>query len=109
MSSQPFFVPAVACVLVSIPLVLRRVPPNRYYGVRIKRAFEDERIWYSLNRVGGIALSAAGAFYLVFARVIPYEKGSPNDLVVWAEHLAAFVGPVAAALFVVGRAARRVT
>jgi uncharacterized membrane protein len=35
------------------PLVQRRIRPNMWYGVRIRKAFESEENWYAINRFGG--------------------------------------------------------
>lgn len=37
----------------STPLVLRRVPMNRAYGIRIPQAFASEACWYDINAYGG--------------------------------------------------------
>lgn len=46
-------------ILVSIPLVLRRVPRNRAYGVRTPATLADDRVWYEANAFGGKALIAS--------------------------------------------------
>ncbi len=58
-------------VLVSIPLIRRKVARNRWYGVQIPKAFASEANWYAINAVGGqwmagagILLALAGAFVL---------------------------------------------
>ncbi len=38
--------------LLSLPLLLRRVPPNRYYGIRLAAAFRSEQHWYEINAFG---------------------------------------------------------
>lgn len=42
----------------SLPLVLRKVPMNDFYGIRIPAAFESERLWYDINAYGGRQLAA---------------------------------------------------
>src|SRR2546427_9177847 len=37
----------------AIPLVIRKVPMNRVYGVRIAKAFASDRDWYEINAYGG--------------------------------------------------------
>jgi hypothetical protein len=37
MSSQPFFVPAVIILVVSLPLILELIPRNRVYGIRTRK------------------------------------------------------------------------
>ena len=38
---------------VSIPLIKNMVTMNRFYGIRIKKAFESEENWYKINSYGG--------------------------------------------------------
>jgi len=40
-------------ILISIPLVKRRVEMNHLYGFRISKAFESEENWYNINTYGG--------------------------------------------------------
>jgi len=57
----------LATVLVSLPLVLRLVPMNRLYGVRLPEAFTSSRKWYEINAYGGRLLIAFGLFLIAFA------------------------------------------
>ncbi len=45
---------------VSIPLVLKKIPPNQWYGFRVPKTFSSDHIWYEANRVAGIDLCLAG-------------------------------------------------
>lgn len=47
-------------VLISLPLILRKVAMNRWYGVRIPKAFASEANWYAINEVGGRWMAVAG-------------------------------------------------
>lgn len=47
-------------ILISIPLILERVPPNNFYGFRTRKTLSDPKIWYAANRVSGWGLLAAG-------------------------------------------------
>lgn len=44
---------ALIGILLSRPLVRGKIPMNRLYGVRFKRSFESDEIWYEINRYGG--------------------------------------------------------
>ena len=55
-----FFIPALTFVL-GIPLALKRIPPNRYYGFRTPKAFSSGEAWYAINYALGLALMVAGA------------------------------------------------
>ena len=43
-----------------IPLWLRRVPPNRLYGVRTAGTLADESLWYAVNAAAGRAMVGVG-------------------------------------------------
>ena len=47
-------------VLLAIPLLLRKVGPNKVYGVRTAKAFASESNWYAINVVGGRWIAVAG-------------------------------------------------
>ncbi len=61
-----FFAP-IAIILVSLPLVFELVPPNRWYGVRVREAYASDAAWYAINRRGSIALIGACLLWLVAA------------------------------------------
>lgn len=52
--------------LVSIPLILRKIPMNHAYGIRIRKAFVSQRNWYEINAYGGKLLLVFGLFLLAF-------------------------------------------
>jgi uncharacterized membrane protein len=45
----------------AIPLILRIVPPNRFYGFRTSRTLDDRELWLRVNRFAGLALLIAAA------------------------------------------------
>lgn len=57
----------ILIVLVSIPLVLKIVPMNHAYGVRVRKAFVSDRNWYEINAYGGKLLVVFGLFLIAFA------------------------------------------
>jgi len=58
-------VSAVLIIALAIPLRMRRVPPNRFYGVRTRATLADEDTWYDVNARSGRDLLVAGALFLV--------------------------------------------
>jgi len=50
----------IIAVLVSWPLIKRKVRMNSFYGFRIKAAFESEQNWYDINAYGGRLLLGLG-------------------------------------------------
>lgn len=48
-------------IALAIPLILRKVAMNGFYGVRLPAAYRSDANWYDLNHFGGWCLVAAGA------------------------------------------------
>jgi uncharacterized membrane protein len=59
------FVAGILLIALAIPLWLRRIPPNVFYGVRFRSALADEDVWYELNARGGRNLFFIGVGYVV--------------------------------------------
>ena len=64
---------ALLIIAVSVPLVMRKIPMNRFYGIRFKKSFESDENWYKINAYGGkqliawsIVLLIIGALAVVF-------------------------------------------
>ena len=66
-------------VLVCIPLVLRMVPMNHAYGVRVRRAFVSEHNWYEINAYGGKLLIGFGLFLVAFGYFTRDMAPSPRS------------------------------
>jgi uncharacterized membrane protein len=56
----------------ALPLMWRKIPPNHWYGFRVRRTLENETVWYAVNELSakrllwvGIA-SVAAAVTLFF-------------------------------------------
>src|SRR5215469_5031643 len=47
-------------LVTGVPLALRLVPPNRFYGYRTPTSFASLDAWYQLNWATGWAMIAAG-------------------------------------------------
>ncbi len=107
MFDQPFAIPALLFLVMALPLVLRLVPRNRFYGIRTRQALSDDGCWYEANRRGGLGVMLAGLIYLAVASVLPYDKADPRNFTTFAAHLAAFAGPLLLALLCGARCARK--
>jgi uncharacterized membrane protein len=58
-------------IVVGVPLASRRVPRNRWYGLRIPATFADEHVWYEANAVTGRDLIVVGIVLLLVAFLLP--------------------------------------
>ncbi len=60
-------------IIMAFPLLLRKVPPNHWYGLRIPSTFADETVWYEANaraanrlwRLGLLTMAVGGALHLM--------------------------------------------
>jgi uncharacterized membrane protein len=107
MTDQPFAIPALLFFLAAVPLVVGVIPRNRIYGVRTLKTLSEDRIWYPVNRVAGIALMISSVVYGAVAAVCPYDRLANGNFAVWGIHLAAFVIPLVITVGVVMRFVKR--
>jgi uncharacterized membrane protein len=61
---------AVLLILFAIPLWMRMVPPNRFYGIRTRVTLGDEQRWYAVNASAGFDLLVSGIVLLAGILVI---------------------------------------
>ena len=54
-------------ILIAWPMILEKVPPNPFYGFRIRATLEDPRLWYPVNKMMGWWLAWSGLGLLVMA------------------------------------------
>lgn len=66
----------------SIPLVMRKIPMNHLYGIRIKRAFSSDKNWYDINAFGGKLFLAFGVALFAFGYLLREQAPSPRSI--WA-------------------------
>ena len=57
----------VSCV--ALPLYLRLVPPNMFFGFREKRILENKKAWYDINQFFGLQI-LKGSLLMVFLSVL---------------------------------------
>ncbi len=67
-------------ILVSVPLVLRKIPMNRAYGFRIRKSFVSQNNWYEINAYGGKLMLAFGFFVALFGLIGPLIAPPPASL-----------------------------
>ena len=63
-------------IVIGRPRALRRIGPNRWYGLRVPATFANEKVWYEANAAMGRDLIALGILLTVLAFVVP----PPTDL-----------------------------
>jgi len=68
----------IVSILISLPLVLKLVPPNRWYGFRTRKTMSNADIWYEANYKGAVGLIVASVIALVARAIImqTFERGT---------------------------------
>jgi uncharacterized membrane protein len=72
-----------------VPLMLRRVAPNRWYGIRLRSTLADEGTWYEVNERSGRDLLLVGVAVVVLSLLAPIVL--PRWRPEWRVLLVAFV------------------
>jgi uncharacterized membrane protein len=89
------FAIAVVLVALALPLVRRRVPRNRWYGVRLPESFASDEAWFDINAYGGRCLMIFGAVVAVTA-----ATGSQVSRAHWSTYNWSALGVIGGALMV---------
>jgi hypothetical protein len=85
-----------SCVLftiISVPLILRLVPPNGLYGFRNARTQSNPAVWYQANAFMGWALSVSATISASMLLTLP---AATKRWLLWAAFLAPTFGAVVA-------------
>ncbi|GAA5482720.1 SdpI family protein [Haloferula sargassicola] len=65
--------------LVAVPLILKKVPMNRWYGVRFPQSYRSDRLWYEINRHGGGYLLGTSLAWMTYGVCGLVEPGIWNE------------------------------
>jgi uncharacterized membrane protein len=70
-----FLFNGVVLVGLSIPLILGKVPPNPWYGFRVRRTLKDPAVWYAVNRYAAWRMLVVAVVFLFVAPVAYFIPG----------------------------------
>jgi hypothetical protein len=90
----------VLMVVISIPLMLRVVPPNGVYGFRTSLTQSSAAIWYPANAFMGAALSAAAIVSAILLVILP---ATVKQWLLWATFLVPVSGAIVASFAYLSR------
>lgn len=71
MKADEFFI-SLMFILVSLPLIFKKIGPNSGYGFRYKKTLSDEEIWYKANYIFGILMFFTGLIPLIVKIFVNY-------------------------------------
>lgn len=63
------------CIGLAVPLMLRWVKPNCWYGFRTRKTLSNERVWYEANAYTGRLLLGLGIFEILAAISLYFVPG----------------------------------
>jgi uncharacterized membrane protein len=63
-------------ILVSVPMVMRRVPPNGIYGFRTPKTLSNPQIWYEANRRAGVNLIVGAILTMLLCCAVVWVFGA---------------------------------
>lgn len=67
-----FVLTGLLCIGLAVPMILRRVPPNHLYGLRVRATFANEEVWYEANAASGWDLAWLGVVLVLLALGLPW-------------------------------------
>lgn len=62
----------IVLIGLAVPMILRRVPPNPAYGLRVPATYKDEQVWYDANAASGWDMVWFGVFLVLFGVLPPW-------------------------------------
>ena len=68
----------VIIVILSLPLLSGKIPPNHWYGLRIPVTLNDKSIWIKANKIAGKYLFVYGISVILINTLIMLLKVSEN-------------------------------
>ena len=77
-----FAICGLVFVIISIPLILEKIPPNRWYGFRTEKTLSNSEIWYRINKYTGKDLFIVGILLLLIAPVLFVSKDRLPETVI---------------------------
>ena len=90
--------PLVLFIGLCVPLILQKVPPNPFYGIRLRKTLENADIWYKANRFGGALIIIAACLSLAAFGFLYFDKDAFSFDALNTIALLSFLGPLAGAL-----------
>jgi hypothetical protein len=78
-------------ILLSIPLMLRWVPPNRFFGLRIPSTLRNTSVWYDANASSARHLFVLGLVLVLLEFALPLSLRNQTLRVIASVGFAAIV------------------
>lgn len=106
MFAEPLLYIGPLFIAIAIPLILKKIPPNMYYGVRTEKTCKpgNEEIWYKANKYGGWQFLIAGfifTFCIVLLFILEEKIPTAVEVILFSTgFVAIFVAVIRSLLYV---------
>ncbi len=60
----------IIIIILSIPLLSGKIPPNHWYGLRVRETLNDKIVWYKANKISGRYLLIYGICIILLTNVL---------------------------------------
>ncbi len=60
----------------SVPLISNKIPPNGFYGFRVRATLDDPQLWYKVNAYSGRRLLVLGLGTALASIILYYTSGN---------------------------------
>ena len=69
---------------VSVPLIIRRIKPNPWYGFRTPKTMNDEHIWYEANAYSGRLMCFLGVILAIVTAALRFVPGLGDSVATYS-------------------------
>ena len=65
----------LSMLVLAIPLILQKIPPNSWYGLRTQATVDNPNLWYPANKYTGYLLLVYGVLIICLSLLLPIIPG----------------------------------
>ena len=75
-----YLIAGVLLIALAIPTILKRIPPNPFYGFRVQQTLDSPELWYKVNEYAGKRLLIVGIATVIVALGLYFIPGITIDI-----------------------------
>lgn len=94
-----FTVPCLIFIVISLPLIFKKIPRNHVYGFRTEKTLMNDDIWYKANKYGGKSLLMAATVALMGYVVLTLNRERLSYELINAVAFGLFIVPIVISVF----------
>ena len=79
-----FIVTGLLFIVLAIPMIRGKLPPNYWYGFRVRKTLDNPEIWFPANAYAGKLLLVYGVAIILITPILPLVlPGLSTDALLW--------------------------